>query len=79
MSTAWEAEDRAEALDINWRNNILGPESIKVEVVDPRSGGLGVTMAILAERGAPGVVVGAVEGTPVRTEGASVLGCGGGT
>ena len=41
---------------------------MKVEVVDPRSGGLGVITAILAERGAPELGIGAVEGTPVSTD-----------
>ena len=52
---------------------------MEVEVVDPRYGGLGVIMAIFEERGAPGVVVGAVEGAPVSTDGASVVVSVGGT
>ena len=57
---------------------MLGPESINVDIVDPRSGGLGVIIAILAERGAAGLGDGVVEGTPVRTDCES-LGSAGGT
>ena len=62
-----DAGKRADALDINWRRRVLGPDSICVAVVDPWELRLGVTMAMDAER-----EVGGTEGTaPVRTDGVS--------
>ena len=63
-----DAGKRADALDINWRRRVLGPDSICVAVVDPWELRLGVMMAMDAER----ELGGTTEGTaPVRTDGVS--------
>ena len=55
----------AEALDINWRKSVFGPDSICAAVVDPWELGHGITIAMETDHDVSGTTD---DGTPVRMD-----------